>query len=102
MYKVSQGYLVSPGIRVPLAIKGLQGHKDLLVKTVPKAQQDFRVLQEARVLMVIKARRVMPARAPQGPLALKVPQAKKDLQEVEDLQVKWVPKVLLGNLGTKV
>ena len=44
--------------------------------------------------MVIKARRVMLARAPQGPLALKVPQAKKDLQEVEDLQGLLAPKAL--------
>ena len=36
--------------------------------------------------MVIKVHKVMQARAPQGPLALKVPQAKKDPPEVEGPQ----------------
>ena len=44
--------------------------------------------------MVIKVHRVMQARAPQGPLALKVPQVKKDPLEVEDLQVLLDFKVL--------
>ena len=79
---------VPPGIwdyRVPLARKGhrvlqvlpeIKALQDRLAQQGqwdPRAQMGFPVLREARVLMVIKVHKAMPAQAPRGPLALKVP-----------------------------